>query len=71
MCSSDLIGGVFPPGITLGTVSTVRSKRRGMFLEIEVEPAVDFSRLEVLYINLSEEQLIIDEMSQSLSSQGE
>ncbi len=65
------IGGVFPSGITLGTVSTVRSKRRGMFLEIEVEPAVDFSRLEVLYINLSEEQLIIDEMSHSLSSQGE
>jgi len=36
------IGGVFPPGITLGTVSKVHSKRRGMFLEIEVKPAVDF-----------------------------
>jgi len=65
------IGGVFPPGITLGTVSAVRSKRRGMFLEIEVQPAVDFARLEFLYINLSEEQLVIDEMSRSLSSQGE
>jgi rod shape-determining protein MreC len=65
------IGGVFPPGITLGTVSKVRSKRRGMFLEIEVEPAVDFARLEFLYINLSEEQLVIEEMSQSPSSQGE
>lgn len=59
------IGGVFPSGITLGTVSEVHSKRRGMFLDIMVEPAVDFSRMECLYINLSEEQLIIDKMSSS------
>ncbi len=65
------IGGVFPQGITLGTVSRVRSKRRGMFLEIEVEPAVDFGRLEFLYINLSEEQLVIDKLSRTSSSAGE
>lgn len=65
------IGGVFPPGIPLGTVSKVHSKRRGMFLEIEVEPAVDFARLEFLHINLSEEQLVIDAMSRSSSSLGE
>ncbi len=59
------IGGVFPSGITLGTVSKVQSRRRGMFLDIVVEPAVDFSRLEFLYINLSEEQLVIDAMSRS------
>lgn len=59
------IGGVFPSGITLGTVSKVHAKRRGMFLDIVVEPAVDFARLEFLYINLSEEQLVIDEMSRS------
>jgi rod shape-determining protein MreC len=59
------IGGVFPSGITLGTVSKVHAKRRGMFLDIMVEPAVDFARLEFLYINLSEEQLVIDEMSRS------
>ena len=59
------IGGVFPSGITLGTVSKVHAKRRGMFLDITVEPAVDFARLEFLYINLSEEQLVIDEMSRS------
>ncbi len=62
------IGGMFPPGITLGTVSTVRSKQRGMFLEIAVDPAVDFSRLEFFYINLSEEQLEIDQLSRSSSS---
>ncbi len=62
------IGGVFPPGIPLGTVSKVVSKRRGMFLNIEVEPAVDFSRLEFFHINLSEEQLEIDKFSRSTSS---
>ncbi len=65
------IGGVFPSGITLGTVSRVHSQRRGMFLEIEVKPAVDFFRLESLYINLSEEQLVIDAMSRDSSFQGE
>ena len=59
------IGGVFPAGITLGTISKVHAKRRGMFLDIKVEPAVDFARLEFLFINLSEEQLVIDKMSRS------
>ncbi len=62
------IGGVFPPGITLGTVSKVYSKRRGMFQDIEVRPAVEFNRLEHLYINLSEEQLVIEEFRQSSPS---
>ncbi len=48
------IGGVFPSGIPLGVVSAVREKRRGMFQEIEVEPAVDFQRLETIFINLTE-----------------
>jgi rod shape-determining protein MreC len=48
------IGGVFPSGVPLGVVSAVRKKRRGMFLEIEVEPAVDFQRLETIFINLTE-----------------
>ncbi len=65
------IGGVFPPGITLGAVSKVHSKRRGMFLEIEVKPAVDFARLEFLYINLSEEQMAIESIIRSSSSPGE
>lgn len=65
------IGGIFPSGITIGVVSKIHAKRRGMFLDIEVKPAVDFSRLEFLHINLSEEQLMIDEMSRSSSVQGE
>ncbi|MDJ0623823.1 MAG: rod shape-determining protein MreC [Desulfocapsaceae bacterium] len=48
------IGGVFPTGIPLGRVSAVRRKQRGMFQEIEVEPAVNFQKLEVVFINLTE-----------------
>lgn len=51
------IGGVFPPGVPLGKVSAVRKKQRGMFQEIEVEPAVDFQRLETVFINLTEQLL--------------
>lgn len=48
------IGGVFPSGIPLGVVSAVREKRRGMFQEIEVKPAVDFQRIETIFIDLTE-----------------
>jgi len=48
------IGGVFSSGIPLGVVSAVRKKQRGMFREIEVEPSVDFLRLETVFINLTE-----------------
>ncbi len=43
-------GGLFPPGLRVGVVSRVIKKRRGMFLEIEVTPAVDFETLEDLLI---------------------
>jgi rod shape-determining protein MreC len=56
------IGGVFQSGIPLGTVSAVSSKRRGMFLEIEVAPLVDFGDLEMVFIDLSEKQKIAEEM---------
>ncbi len=48
------IGGVFPSGIPLGRVSAVHKKQRGMFQEIEVAPAVDFQRLEMVFVNLTE-----------------
>lgn len=43
-------GGAFPTGMPVGVVSKVVKKRRGMFLDIEVEPAVDFLTLEDLLI---------------------
>ncbi len=52
-------GGIFPTGLPIGVVSKVIRKRRGMFLEIEVEPAVDFLTLEDLLV--VEQELIISE----------
>jgi rod shape-determining protein MreC len=48
------IGGIFPSGVPLGRVSAVRKKERGMFQEIEVSPSVDFQRLELVFINMTE-----------------
>jgi rod shape-determining protein MreC len=52
-------GGIFPTGLPIGVVSKVIRKRRGMFLEIEVTPAVDFLTLEDLLV--VEQELIISE----------
>jgi rod shape-determining protein MreC len=60
------IGGVFPSGLPLGTVSAVRSQRRGMFQEIEVTPVVDFGQLEMVFIDLSEKQKIAEEMGHTV-----
>jgi len=43
-------GGVFPRELVIGTVSAVKSARRGLFQEVRLEPAVDFSRLEEVFI---------------------
>lgn len=56
-------GGMFPPGLPVGIVSEVRKNRRGMFLEIDVVPAVDFSTLENL--------LVIEQRQQEFKEQAE
>ncbi len=43
-------GGLFPTGLPVGVVTKVVKKRRGMFLKIEVTPAVDFDSLEDLLV---------------------
>lgn len=57
------IGGVFAPGIPLGVVSAVREKERGMFMEIEVQSAVDFQKLEDVFIDPTDRQKILREMN--------
>ena len=42
--------GIFPTGIPVGTVSKVVKKKRGMFQQIEVRPAVDFLTLEQVLV---------------------
>jgi rod shape-determining protein MreC len=51
------LGGVFPHGLPVGTVSQVVKSRRGMFQNIEIEPVVDFSKLEHLLIIMKETSL--------------
>jgi len=51
------LGGVFPKGLPVGTVSSVVSNRRGMFLDIEVTPAVNFERLEHVIVIMKSNQL--------------
>lgn len=63
------IGGVFESGIPVGTVSEVHRKTRGMFLEIEVEPSVDFQRLEFVQLNLSLRQSLIQEKIDSIGGE--
>jgi len=54
------LGGVFPKGLMVGTVSEIRKSRRGMFQNIEVKPAVDFSQLEHLIIIMKKYSLTED-----------
>ncbi len=44
--------GVFPKGILVGTVRSVKKEPKGVFQVVEVEPAVDFSRLEEVLVIL-------------------
>ncbi len=47
-------GGVFPKGLPIGAVVRVEREEYGMFQQVEVAPAVDFSRLEEVLILLEE-----------------
>ncbi|MEJ2199419.1 MAG: rod shape-determining protein MreC [Desulfuromonadaceae bacterium] len=49
-------GGVFPKGLPVGRVARVAREEYGLFQEIEVEPAVDFSRLEEVLVLLGEQR---------------
>ncbi len=44
--------GVFPKGILVGTVRSVRKEAKEVFQDVEVEPAVDFARLEEVLVIL-------------------
>jgi rod shape-determining protein MreC len=43
-------GGVFPRELVIGTITAVDNAQRGLFQEVELEPAVDFSRLEEVFV---------------------
>jgi rod shape-determining protein MreC len=47
---SSGLGGAYPRGMMLGSVTAVDKKVPGIFQEVEVEPAVDFTRLEEVLV---------------------
>lgn len=47
---SSGFGGVYPKGLLIGTVTAVRQEAYGFFHEVEVQPAVDFARLEEVLV---------------------
>lgn len=54
---SSGLGGIFPKGVPVGTVSKVNRKPFGITQEVEVRPAVEFSKLEeVLIVTRSEQE---------------
>jgi len=48
------LGGVFPTGIAVGRVSSVTDVEYGLFQEVKVEPAVDFSELSSVLVVLAQ-----------------
>lgn len=59
------IGGIFPAGMPLGTVSKIHKKKRGMFQEIEVKPLVDFQKLEFVLIDPTDRRKVLESMNLS------
>ena len=44
------LGGVYPPNILIGQVASVRSSATALFQQAAVQPAVDFSRLDIVLV---------------------
>jgi rod shape-determining protein MreC len=52
---SSGLGGIFPKGVPVGTVSKVNRKPFGITQEVEVRPSVDFSKLEEVMVVVRQE----------------
>ncbi len=52
------LGGVFPKGLIVGTVLNVDRNVSGLFLKVEVMPAVRFSRLEEVFVVTPEKEKV-------------
>ncbi len=47
---SSGLGGVYPKGLIVGSVFSVQKKPYGLFQEVTITPAVDFSRMEEVFV---------------------
>lgn len=44
------MGGIYPKGIKIGTIKTIKSKKNIVDREAIVEPAVDFDKVETVLV---------------------
>jgi len=54
---SSNIDGIYPKGLALGSVKSVEKRRSGFSQDIEVIPAVDFSKLEEVVVLMQESSI--------------
>jgi rod shape-determining protein MreC len=67
---SSGIGGLFPKGLTIGKVTTVKKKNYGITQTVEVAPSVDFNRLEEVTV-IDPPKMPMDHGSLDLPEQSE
>jgi len=60
------MGGVYPKGLRVGRIAKVDHKTSGLFLAAQVEPAVDFARLDEVFVILEQRQVPEDDAFSSL-----
>jgi rod shape-determining protein MreC len=49
------LAGAFPRGLPLGTVTRVNKTKKGIFMDVEVLPSIDFNQLEEILVLLTEQ----------------
>ncbi|MEE9281435.1 MAG: rod shape-determining protein MreC, partial [Myxococcota bacterium] len=54
------LGSVYPKGLLVGTVASVERKPYGLFQSVRVSPAVDFRKLEEVFVILEQRELLQD-----------
>ncbi|NOY52055.1 MAG: rod shape-determining protein MreC [Deltaproteobacteria bacterium] len=47
---SSGLGGIYPKGLIIGTVNSVHKKKYGLFQEVIITPAVDFAKVEEVFV---------------------
>jgi rod shape-determining protein MreC len=52
---SSGLGGIYPQGINIGRVNNVLLRGRDISMEVELEPIVDFSRLEYVFVIIKDD----------------
>jgi rod shape-determining protein MreC len=50
MVATSGMGGLYPPGINIGRISRISFRENELSMEVEVEPIVDFFRLEYVFV---------------------